>query len=349
MARLESKAKAGFYPTPDIVVGHIAQALVFEGKTRAFDPCCGEGKVSEIVQGKAETFGIELDIERYRASLKKLHHVLLGDALNEVKVSKHCMGLLFLNPPYDFEATDITDMKAQRLEERFLRRFMGTLQENGVLVFIIPYTVLKYTAKTLSRNFSDIRIYVFPEKEFAGFRQCVVVARRSRLVKKSEAQRIERTLIQYAHLGPDAFLQAVPGTSSMQKITVPSVKQAVRIFRSERIDPGTWLPKLKTSTVLDALLKRLAPTPRDRIKPLAPLLQGHLAQVLAAGYMNGELKKNGKHLVIKGCVTKSEVTHSVEDRKNSKGEQYSLLKIRDRFNITVKTIDMQTATLLEIK
>ncbi len=346
MARLEAKAKAGFYPTPDTVVEHIAQALVFEERARALDPCCGEGKaLHQIVQDNAETYGIELDVERYRKSLKRLQHVLLGDALNEVRVSRHCMGLLFLNPPYDFEATDMK--KAQRLEERFLRRFIGTLQENGVLIFIIPYTVLKYTAKTLSRNFSGLKVYAFPEKEFVVFRQCVVMARRSRLVKKSKAQEVERMLIQYAYLEPEAFLQAVEDTS-METFTVPSSKQAVRTFRSERIDPETWLSKLKPSTMLDALMKRLAPVPRDQIKPLAPLLQGHLAQVLAAGYMNGELKQNGKHLVIKGCVTKSEVMHSVEDRENSKGEQYSLLRVRDRFNITVRAIDMRTATILEI-
>ncbi len=347
MARLESKAKAGFYPTPDTVVEHIAHSLTFEEKARALDPCCGEGEaLNQIVKDNAETFGIELDIERYRMALKRLQHVLLGDALNEVRVSRHCMGLLFLNPPYDFEATDME--KAKRLEERFLRRFMGTLQENGVLVFIIPYTVLKYTAKPLSRNFSGLKVYAFPEKKFAVFRQCVVMARRSRLVRKTQAQEVEQKLLQYAYLEPEAFLQAVEDTSAMETFTVPSAKQAVRTFRSERIDPETWLSKLKPSTMLDALMKRLAPVPRDQIKPLAPLLQGHLAQVLAAGYMNGELKQNGKHLVIKGCVTKSEVMHSVEDRENSKGEQYSLLRVRDRFNITVRAIDMRTATILEI-
>lgn len=348
MARLESKAKAGFYPTPDTVVEHIAQSLVFEGGARALDPCCGEGAaLSQIVQDNAETYGIELDVERYRKALKKLHHVLLGDALNEVRVSRHCMGLLFLNPPYDFEATDME--KARRLEERFLRHFMGTLQEYGVLVLIIPYTVLKYTAKTLSRNFSGLKVYAVPEKEFAVFRQCVVMARRSRLVKKTQAQEVEQTLIKHAHLEPDAFLQAVEDTGAMKTFMVPSASQAVRMFRSERIDPETWLSKLKPGTMLDALMKRLAPAPRDRIRPLAPLLQGHLAQVLAAGYMNGELKQNGKHLVIKGCVTKSEITHSVEGRKNSKGEQYSLLRVRDRFDITVRAIDIRTATMLEIK
>ena len=40
------------------------------------------------------------------------------------------------------------------------------------------------------------------------------------------------------------------------------------------------------------------------LRPLAPLRQGHLAMLLAGGFMNGEVCANGRHLVIKGSVRK---------------------------------------------
>ena len=44
MARLGSRAKAGFYPTPDTVCWSLKRLLDMEDNARLLDPCCGEGK-----------------------------------------------------------------------------------------------------------------------------------------------------------------------------------------------------------------------------------------------------------------------------------------------------------------
>ena len=57
MARLGSRAKAGFYPTPDSVCELLKAKIIFdlendlEKGARLLDPCCGEGKTLSRLAG----------------------------------------------------------------------------------------------------------------------------------------------------------------------------------------------------------------------------------------------------------------------------------------------------------
>jgi hypothetical protein len=66
--RLAAQAKMGYYPTPDSVTPLIAKYLKRQrdGLIRVLDPCAGEGTAIKLIGDrlKAETFGIELDLER---------------------------------------------------------------------------------------------------------------------------------------------------------------------------------------------------------------------------------------------------------------------------------------------
>ena len=78
MARLESQAKGGFYPTPPGAADRIMKALTWawvnrreaeRSVYRALDPCCGTGDplraiadhINRTSNAKLETFGIELN------------------------------------------------------------------------------------------------------------------------------------------------------------------------------------------------------------------------------------------------------------------------------------------------
>ncbi len=43
MARIESQAKAGHYPTPDSICKLLKTKITVEDGARLFDPCCGTG------------------------------------------------------------------------------------------------------------------------------------------------------------------------------------------------------------------------------------------------------------------------------------------------------------------
>ena len=79
MARLESMAKMGYYPTPQELIPTIARHLKpkDQGLIRIIDPCAGEGTALKTIGEhlQAETYGIEIDKKRGREAQKKPHQM----------------------------------------------------------------------------------------------------------------------------------------------------------------------------------------------------------------------------------------------------------------------------------
>ena len=148
--RLAAQAKGGFYPTPDRVVEMIATLLetprlsyYSRGKTlRVLDPCCGAGeavaRLAGAMAGNAsvpvpiETFGVELHKDRAEEAKVRLDHALASD-LFRTSMANGSFGLLYLNPPYDWDSGD-----ERRVGHRFLTHCTRYLAEDGLLVFIVP-------------------------------------------------------------------------------------------------------------------------------------------------------------------------------------------------------------------
>ena len=76
--------------------------------------------------------------------------------------------VLYLNPPYDLDAVH------GRLEQRFLRRFTGSLRPGGVLVFLVPHHALRASAEFIATHYRDVRCLRFPPAHFAAYRQVVL-------------------------------------------------------------------------------------------------------------------------------------------------------------------------------
>ena len=346
MARLGSQAKAGFYPTPDTVCELLKSKITFEDGARLLDPCCGKGKtLSRLAYGvPMTTYGIELDHQRAHEARSRLTKVLWGDALTEMQISPHAFGLLYLNPPYDAGISD--GAKSQRLEAQFLRRYLGTLQQGGYLVLVIPYYILKHCAKPLARYFK-VQVLGFPEDEFKDFRQCIVFGRKKLLVPKEEAQQTQAHLEDLAGMEPDEFMDEVETLEHIApvSITVPAPVKSLTTFRARNIDPLEAVPLIRKAGIVKNVLEELTPRKNNEIRPLTPLENGHLALMLAGGYMNGAIEKDGRQLVIKGVVHKSEKIINV--RENDSGEGF--ITTRDQYIPTVKVIDMQTAELITVQ
>ena len=347
MARLGSQAKAGFFPTPDRVCELLKSKISFEDGARLLDPCCGKGKTLSRLAGGTQnitTYGIELDHQRAHKARSRLTKVLWGDALTEMQISPNAFGLLYLNPPYDYGVSDGT--KSQRLEVQFLRRYLGTLQQDGYLVLVIPYYILKHCAKPLTRYFK-IQVLGFPEDEFRAFRQCIVFCRKKLLVPKEEAERTQGHLAELAALEPGEFMEEVEALESIAPVSiiVPASQKPLTTFRARNIDPLVAIPLVRKAGILKNVLAELTPRKNNEIRPLTPLENGHLALMLAGGYMNGAIEKDGRELVIKGVVHKSEKVINV--RENDSGE--GSITTRDQYIPTVKVIDMQTAELITVQ
>lgn len=185
MARRESQAVAGFFPTPPRVVEILCKAFTAGTQDIVIvDPCAGEGdavaalRKSIRASAKAHThikmLLVEMETTRH-ATLSKLKSwsdkAALGDFFH-LKSQPRCANLLWLNPPYD------TDREYGRLEERFLQRAQHLLVPDGLMVFIIPGYALSASAVTLATGFSDLQCWRFPNPEYAAYRQVVLIARR---------------------------------------------------------------------------------------------------------------------------------------------------------------------------
>jgi SAM-dependent methyltransferase len=346
MARLGSQAKAGFYPTPEKVCGQLKQLLDIEQDARLLDPCCGKGKTLDFLaeDTAGESFGIELDHQRATEARGRLPHVLWGDSLVEIRISPASFGLLYLNPPYDYAMAP--DGKAERLEVQFLKRYQNVLQKDGWLVLVIPYTILRFCAAVLARHFEMLQVFAFPEEEFQVFKQCVVLGRKRQLVAKDQASKTERSLVRLAGYVPDEFLATIPELAKCAfPMTIPAPTGLLNTFKSTRIDPLEAVPLVRKCGLLVDVLHDLTPRQCNSIRPLAPLENGHLALLLAGGYMNGEIELDGKRLVIKGVVSKSEKVQSVSE--NAAGD--TTVVTRDQYLPTVRAIDMVRAEMMTIQ
>ena len=155
--RLEAQAKGGYYPTPDRVVDLIADVIrtpkgnyYGAGETlRILDPCCGAGDaLYRLAEGlnrpdavSIETYGVELHRDRAEEAAHRLDRTLASD-LFATSIANGAFGLLYLNPPYDFDSGG-----DKRVEHAFLTQTTRYLAESGLLVFIVPRQRLSYSAQ----------------------------------------------------------------------------------------------------------------------------------------------------------------------------------------------------------
>jgi len=206
MARTESVAVAGYYPTPDDQLALIANVLTIApqsdtdgyGALALLDPCAGDGaavfglsamlgkravdaddsEAQERFVDSSTIYACEMEESRYedlkeRYSYGQRRRALHGDAFRITFERKaNGVGLLFLNPPYD------TDRIVGRLEEKFLARFTEALTVNGVLVFIVPHYALSYSASTLAKRYQDLACHKFRGEAFNIYKQVVLFARK---------------------------------------------------------------------------------------------------------------------------------------------------------------------------
>src|SRR5437870_2030281 len=236
--RLEAQAKAGFYPTPPKVV-EIIQSWIGEktaGPRRLFDPCCGTGEPAARIGAAAgcETYGVEINTERAQLAKKLLSKVVASD-LFSVRARPGAFSILYLNPPYDFDAED------GRTELSFLKHTLPYLTPRGLLLFIVPQKrITLRIARLLSAYFEDLKVRRFPADEFQSFGQIVFTG-----LKKARAE-IDGEIL--------ASLSQIPtgDLPEMQRkefsFSVPAVTKDFFI-RSAEFGPDELAEELKESSL----------------------------------------------------------------------------------------------------
>jgi len=311
--RLAAQAKMGYYPTPESVTPVIAQYIQRqrEGLIRVLDPCAGEGTAIRIVGHslQAQTYGIEIDLERGKTAKEILFKCLVTD-YQDTKISHHSFSLLYLNPPYDWAVREHEVEKSQRYERTFLRDCIKYLCPKGILVYLIPQTRLdSQIARMLAYRLEKISVFRFPEPEYKIFKQLVIFG-----VLKKTPDKNDSTAQYLKNCGQlKAVVPYIPkDPPNIYDVPVSPVKPNF-IFRSKEIDPEELAIEIKLHGLFSQLKEMITPLKmNEKIRPIMPLRHGHLAQILACGLMNGVVWDKDKRnpLLVKG-VTKKEVDHTV--------------------------------------
>jgi hypothetical protein len=355
MTRLASTAKAGFYPTPDRVTDLVTRFVVpvrrapdapcdpLQGASaatamprgRLLDPCCGEGVAAQSVAQAwcLDGYGIELDAERALEASARLTRVLHLD-FAVARAPHHAFQVLYLNPPYDYDAGE-----GKRLEYTFLRETTKWLQPDGLLVYLVPqYRVDERMAGFLATSYRALRVYRFPDPEYKAFRQCVIFG-----IAKTEPARDDataRALLQQCR-GALPVLPESPRDDERYTLPAPPPESAQRpfYFRGNELNPDDAFAEALTRGVWasnewrDLLELR---RDLDGFRPLMPLKKGHLATLIAAGMMqNILLERAGERVLVKGRTYK--VQEEVESAEDDEAEV-----VRDRFVTEIVVLDLNT-------
>ncbi len=342
--RLAAQAKGGYYPTPERVVDLIADLIhtptgyyYRERETlRVLDPCCGAGDALQRLAERLdrpnsipiETYGVELHRDRAEEAEKRLNRALSAD-LFATSIANGAFGLALVNPPYDWDKVD------KRVEHAFLTQCTRYLAESGLLVFIVPRRRLSYSARYLSTHYGRMRCWAFPAPERDLFDQVVLFGyRKTDPVPDAPA---EKRVLEWA-LGEPEPLRSYPHP----EYTPATTPSGDVLFATRAVDPVSAATEARRSGLWTntEITDTLWPARDKRTRPLMPLRRGHMAMLVAAGFLdNLVLESDGKRILVKGRTSKEMVM--VEDSPEKEVH-------RERLTTTVVALDLDDGGITDI-
>ena len=342
--RLAALAKGGYYPTPERVVDLIAELIhtptgyyYRDRETlRILDPCCGAGDALQRLAARLdrpnaipiETYGVELHRDRAEEAEKRLDHTLAAD-LFATSMANGAFGLALVNPPYDWDSED------KRVEHAFLTQCTRYLAESGLLVFIVPRQRLSYSARYLSTHYGRMRCWAFPVPEREMFDQVVLMAyRKADPVPDAAA---ESMVMEWSLGEPEPLL-----SQSYPEYTPSTTPSGDILFATRTVDPIAAAAEARRSGLWASteITDSLWPAKDNRTRPLMPLRRGHMAMLVAAGFLdNLVLESEGKRILVKGRTSKEMVM--VEDSPEKEVH-------RERLKTTVVALDLDDGEITDI-
>ena len=342
--RLAAQAKGGFYPTPsrvvDLIAGQIQPPARYDQRNpktlRILDPCCGAGEAAAQLAGSLvrpntipiETHGVELHRDRAAEAESRLDRVLAAD-LFATSMANGAFGLLYLNPPYDWDRED------RRVEHAFLTHCTRYLAEHGLLVLIVPRPRLAVSARYLSTHYGRLRCWAFPQPEREVFDQVVLMGyRKPDPVPDAYAE--DRTLRWAQGEPPTLPSRAYP------EFSAPTAPGGDILFATRTVDPVAAAAEARRSGLWTSteITDTLWPARDNRTRPLMPLRRGHMAMLVAAGFLDNLcLEADDRRILVKGRTSKE--MELVEDSPEREVH-------RERLRTTVVALDLDDGEITDI-
>ena len=281
--RPHGQTKLGFFPLPIAEAKRLKNWLTFPEQFSALDPCVGDGVAfAQLLRDvTCNRYGIEVDANRAEQARALGIETLQANTM-DVRCQSDAASLLYLNPPYDWEAGESNN---QRLEFVFLEHTCRWLKAGGVLLFVIPQQRLAKCARLLSEQFTDLRVFRLTEPACLRFNQIVVLAiRRKRHTRLSDKALLDG--VQYLEmLSTKADLEPLQDAVDV-RYEVPASARVVLTNMGIPLDEVEDL-LLESSAYRQAgrvLLPKLGDV---KGRPLTPLHGGHVGLLCTAGMLNG--------------------------------------------------------------
>ena len=313
MARLESNAKMGYYPTPQKTLEIIStwiQKYRYE-MTHVLDPCAGTGEaITALVKHlrPVTTYGIELDMERAIKAQDSLDVVAQGSIFDARVNPLGCMGLLYLNPPYDTE-------EGERLEMKFLKHAIKWLAAGGVLMFLVPEYVFdeQKNRDWIGQHFRRLKASRIHADEFDKFKQVLVCGIKN--AERTEMGSLPPPPYPYI-IGEYEVSYTVPKTNGSK------VFQGTATVTDEDVMKHTPIALQTISRELGKLIVN-----DNRLTPILKPRLGHLVSQITGGALDGELPVQNdmeNHIIVKGYSERNiTVTVDEEAMRETTRETYA--------------------------
>ena len=318
---------------------------------KVLDPCCGSGTAVErfaqttghprstrntgFTGHTIRTYGVERNSERAQRAAKRLNHTLNCDLFGTT-IANHIFNVLFLNPP--------GGAQKGRTEHRFLTQCARYLAPDGLLIYIIPRERLKTSARHLAEHYGNISCRRFPIPEYRSQEQLVIMATRRDTPVPDPDQM--SSLLHWAsgdEPGPPEL-----GTPLTNPVILKTQPSREILFTRRTIEPQEAIRIARTQGLWNRqdIRNRLWPNDPNEVKPLMPLRKGHLAMLIAAGFLNNMLlEQDGQRIIVKGRTSKNQVRINHQNGRNRMLEEVW----QERMRINITTLDLRTGEFTELR
>lgn len=330
MARLESEARGGYYPTPSKEMALLLSRITADEGARItlLDPCVGKGEALEQAQNylfemgaDPVSYGIEVEKTRAKEATERLDYVL-PCGYEDAKMSHNAFSFLYLNPPF-------MEVKGERAEAIFFRDLTkpdSYLTDGALVILNMPQYALAAVAKLIAIRLGNVKVYRFTDENYPAYKQVIVYGYR----KKTGTGRddaLQKELEWISRSSPDVL----PGLDEMDDVRyrIPEPNKPVELFQSGIVEPEDILQSLSECSFFEKVADKIKDTKLENAKtqnPAMPLKISHYATAIAAGALPEAM---GDHMLVG-------ITKRVQTERTDVDEETG--KVKDTVTVRPKSL-----------
>lgn len=318
--RPEARKKLGFYACPEGAISSILPRLVApldKSGLALLDPCAGAGAaIQQLAAGlgvpEDRTWLVELDRQRGEQCRENLPacNLLAPCSFLQTDIRYGSYSLIYCNPPFDDSLS-----QGIRVEEQFLSLSLKLLTKGGILLFVCPESIVMRSGfQGMIGMYCDrVSVVPFPIK----------VRRHAEVFVL--AQRLE------------GFRLKAPSWRDLiaregWKYTLPPAPGPGHRFTKTGLTDDELAEYLERSPLLAQFAQ---PAPFTMPSPPLALGKGHLALLLAGGFLDGLVPGNPPH-VVRGTARKVEEQTDLEvDR--SRDQTVTKCTMTEKIKLSIRT------------